>query len=154
MVNTFAKKFSISILFCWAMALVCVWCNFKDENIWMLVVSYLLGATQIIVMNLISYYYAKKQMGSIEIQFDPEQEEDTREHLIITYKFKEDCGHKMVAVFDIADVSLDYVIDVIEKGYFDQRIMFMSERRYQTLEVPKEEENLIYAKGYEDEDDE
>lgn len=154
MVKAFAKKINVAVLFCWIMALLCAWCNFKDENIWMIVVSYLLGSLEIIVFNLIGYHYAKKEVRSFEINFTPEPQEDTREHRVITYKFKEDCGHKMVAVFDTADVSLEYVIDVIDKGYFDQRIMFMSERRYRTLEVPPEEENLIYAKGYDDNYDE
>ena len=154
MAKAFAKKLNVAVLFCWVMALLCVWCNFKDENIWMLVVSYLLGSLEIIVFNLIGYYYAQKEVKSFEINFIPEPQEDTREHCVITYKFREDCGHKMVAVFDTADVPLDYVVEVVDKGLFDSRIMFMSERRYRTLEVPPEEENLIYAKGYDDNYDE
>ena len=155
MARAFAKKINVAVLFCWVMALLCVWCNFKDENIWMLIVSYLLGSLEIIVFNCIGYYYATKEVSEFSIQFTPEPpQEDTVEHCVITYKFKEDCGHKMVAVFDTADVPLEYVVEVVDKGYFDSRIMFMSERRYRTLEVPPEEENLVYAKGYDDNYDE
>ena len=157
MTKSFAKKISVAILFCWVMALLCMWCNFKDENIWMIVVSYLLGSAEIVVFNLIGYHYAKKQVENFEVQFTSEQsepQEDTREHCIVTYKFKEDCGHKMVAVFDTADVPFDYVVKVVDEGYFDERIMFMSERRYNSLEVPAEEETLIYAKGYDNDYDE
>ena len=120
------KKFSITILFMWALAMLSVWANFKETSVLLMACAYAIGVANMLVLQYLDYKKAVKKL-----------KEDSHIGIMMAYQFKlVNCD--MVAVFDLTDITIEEVKNSIENDEYDSRVTIMTKGQYQSLEIQDE----------------
>lgn len=121
-----ARHFSISVLFWWVIALLCVWANYKVGVIWLMVVAYLVGVFHILALDISSYFQHKKAL---------EKENAKKPHgSVIAAYFYSVNDVPMVAVFDAMEMKPDEVKHIVVNSLYDPRIRFMTKAQYDSIQ--------------------
>ena len=120
------KKFSITIAFMWALAILCVWANYRETSVLLMACAYFVGVANMLVLQYIDCRNAVKKLR-----------EDTSVGIMMAYEFKlVNCD--MIAVFDLTNITIDEVKHSIENDEYDSRVTIMTKGQYKSLEIQDE----------------
>lgn len=117
------NKVKITVLFMWALAMLCVWANYKDTSVLLIGCAFCLGGIHQLVLQIVEYNAAIKRMKS-----------NRAVGIMMAYNFKLS-NSDMVAVFDLTNITLGEVKDAIENDEYDTRITIMTKGQYESLEI-------------------
>lgn len=120
-----AKQFSISVLFCWVIALLCVWANYKVGVIGLMVVAYIVGVIHMLTLDIVSYFLHKKAL-------EKENAKTHRRSVIAAYFYSIN-DVPMVAVFDAIEMKPDEVKRIVTNNLYDPRVRFMTKAQYDSI---------------------
>ena len=120
------NKVKITVLFMWALAMLCVWANYKETPVILMVCAYAIGVVNMLSLQFVDYKYAMKRI---------QREESIG--IIMSYSFKL-VNADMVAIFDLKKITLNEVKRTIENDEYDPRITIMTKGQYKSLEIQDE----------------
>lgn len=111
--------------------MLCVWANFKDVSVWLMVVAYAVGVSQIVLIYGIEYLAVAKEVRANDIPV-----------FLMAYEYRIE-NIDMVAIFNIFQIKLNEVKEILKRDEYDNRIQIMTKKQYQSLEIEDEDGNTI-----------